>query len=215
MLKYPAFGVHVVTPRLELRAATDDLLEQLSPLVREGKAAAHPPPYDDPMSLYEHDPELRVQRWLQGIWRGRGRVEPDSWRLYFAVLLDGETVGMQDLIGDRFSTLGTVTTFSWLSVDVRSKGVGTEMREAALHLAFDGLGAQEAHSDAFVDNAGSNAVSRALGYAENGTDWDTRHNQPALLQRWRLTRDAWLRARRSDIEVHGVAGCKRLLSIQS
>lgn len=215
MISYPAFGVHVITPRLALRAATDELLEQLAPLVRAGKAAAHPPPYDDPMSLYESDPELRVQRWLQSIWRGRGKVEPDSWRLHFAVILDDRPVGMQDLIGDRFSVHGTVTTFSWLSVDARGRGVGKEMREAILHLAFEGLGAREASSDAFLDNAGSNAVSKALGYQENGTDWDTRQNEPALLQRWRLPRDAWLPRRRGDIELHGVPACRRLLSIQT
>jgi RimJ/RimL family protein N-acetyltransferase len=211
---YPAFDVHVGTPRLELRAATDDLLEELARLVHDGKAAAHPPPYDDPISFYEKDADLRVQRWMQAIWRGRARVEPDFWRLYFAVIVDGEAVGMQDLIGDRFSTFGTVTTFSWLSVDARGKGVGREMREAVLHLAFDGLGAREAGSDAFLDNAGSNAVSKALGYRENGLDWDTRQGEPALLQRWRLTRESWLTQRRSDIDLHGVTACRQLLSIE-
>jgi RimJ/RimL family protein N-acetyltransferase len=213
VISYPAFGVHVLTPRLELRAATDELLERLAPLVRDGKAAAHPAPYDDPISLYENDPELRVQRWLQAIWRGRGTVGPDAWRLYFAVIVDGRPVGMQDLIGDRFSVHGTVTTFSWLSVDARGNGLGKEMREAVLHLAFEGLDAREARSDAFRDNAGSNAISRALGYRENGTDWDTRQSQPALLQRWLLTRDDWAARRRSDIELHGVAACRQLLSI--
>lgn len=213
VISYAAFGVRIGTPRLELRPATDDVLEQLAPLVRDDKAAAHPLPYDDPMSLYERNPEIRVQRWLQAIWRGRGRVEPDAWRLYFAVIVDGQPVGMQDLIGDRFSVHGTVTTFSWLSADARGKGVGKEMREAVLHLAFEGLGAREASSDAFMDNSGSNAISKALGYRENGTDWDTRQNEPALLQRWRLTRDDWLPRRRTDIELHGVPACRRLLSI--
>ena len=212
MISYPPFGVQVRTPRLELRAATDDLLEQLAPLVREGKAAAEPPPYDDPMSLYESDPELRVQRWLQGIWRGRGKVEPDFWRLYFAVIADGEPVGMQDLIGDRFSSLGTVTTFSWLSADARGNGLGKEMREAVLHLAFEGLIAREAGSDAFLDNAGSNAVSKSVGYRENGTDWDTRRGEPALLQRWRLTRESWLERRRDDIDLQGESVCREFLS---
>lgn len=210
---YPALDLRVTTPRLELRGATDDLLEQLAPLVRAGKAGADPPPYDDPISLYEPDPERRVQRWMQGIWRGRGKVEPHFWRLYLAVLVDGEPVGMQDVIGDRFATLGTVTTFSWLSADRRGTGLGAEMRAAALHLAFDGFGAREATSDAFVDNLGSNAVSRALGYRENGTTWDTRLGEPTRLQRWLLTRDDWLPRRRSDIELSGVAACRPLLSI--
>jgi RimJ/RimL family protein N-acetyltransferase len=164
VLSYPLLNVAVTTPTLELRGATDDLLDQLAPLVQQGKADADPAPYDDPISLYESDPEQRVQKWLRGVWRGRGRVEPDFWRLYFVVMLDGQPVGMQDLIGDEFSTYGTVTTFSWLSSDARRRGMGREMRHAILHLAFDGLDAKEAGSDAFVDNTGSNGVSRALGY---------------------------------------------------
>ncbi|MFE7505368.1 GNAT family N-acetyltransferase [Promicromonospora sp. NPDC057488] len=213
MLNYPLLDVAVRTPALELRGASDVLLDRLAHVVRQGLAAADPPPYDDPMSLYESDPDVRVEKWLQSIWRGRGRVSPDAWRLYFVVLLDGEPVGVQDLIGDRFADVGTVTTFSWLSSAVRRRGVGREVRQAILHLAFEGLGAKEASSDAFVDNAGSNGVSRALGYAENGTDWATRQGEPALLQRWRLTRDAWLTQRRDDIELDGVEAARRTLSL--
>jgi RimJ/RimL family protein N-acetyltransferase len=81
------------------------------------------------------------------------------------------------------------------------------MRAAVLHLAFVGLGAREAASDAFTDNRASNQVSRALGYEPNGTDWDTRRGEAALIQRWRLTRDAWDRVRRDDIELVGVREC--------
>ncbi len=42
------------------------------------------------------------------------------------------------------------------------------MREAMLHLAFAGLGAEEALSGAFEDNTASLATSRAIGYVENG-----------------------------------------------
>ena len=213
MLGYPPLGVRVSTPRLELVGATDDLLARLQPLVRAGKAAADPAPYDDPMSLYEDDPDVRVRRWLQAVWRGRGSVTPDSWRLSFAVVLDGQAVGMQDLIGQHFTTFQTVTSFSWLSSDVRRRGIGTEMRQGILHLAFEGLGAAEATSDAFVDNVGSNRVSRALGYRENGFDRATRRGEPGQLQRWRLTREEWLTHRRSDIQLHAVADCRAALGV--
>jgi hypothetical protein len=42
-------------------------------------------------------------------------VSPDSWRLCFAVLVDGEAVGMQDLTGRNFTRFGTVSSFSWLA----------------------------------------------------------------------------------------------------
>lgn len=211
MLGYPPFGVRVSTPRLELVGATDDLLEQLEPAVRAGKADADPAPYDDPMSLYEADPDVRVRRWLQAVWRGRGSTTPQSWRLSFAVVLDGQAVGMQDLIAAHFDPLRTVTSFSWLSGDVRRRGIGAEMRQAILHLAFDGLGAAEATSDAFVDNIGSNRISRGLDYRENGVDGATRRGEPGVLQRWRLTREDWSTHRRSDIQLHGVAECQAAL----
>src|SRR5205085_12677588 len=99
--------------------------------------------------------------------------EASWWRLYFVVEVDGALVGMQDLIAEDFPTFGAVTTFSWLAPEARRRGIGREMRAAILHLAFAGLAAREATSEAFVDNTASNAVSRALGYEENGTAWAT------------------------------------------
>ncbi|MGN6130448.1 MAG: hypothetical protein ACTHOK_08935 [Nocardioidaceae bacterium] len=93
MKNYPLLDVRVSTPTLELRAATDELLDQLAEVVRAGKTHADPAPYDDPMSFYEADPDLRVAKWLRSIWRRRGNVEPDSWRLYFVVMVDGRPVG--------------------------------------------------------------------------------------------------------------------------
>jgi RimJ/RimL family protein N-acetyltransferase len=206
---YAPLNVTVTTPRIELRGATDDLLEELAPRVRTGQADADPPPFDDPMSLYESDPDTRVQKWLQAIWRGRARVASDFWRLNLAVLIDGRAVGMQDIIGTDFETFGTVTTFSWLAADFRGRGFGREMREAALHLSFDGFDAVEAASDAFLDNIGSNHVSETLGYERNGTSWATRRGQPEQLQRWRITREQWLPRRRDDIAVSGAEACRQ------
>lgn len=213
MAIHPALGISVGTPRLELRAATDDLLAELAPLVRNGQALAEPAPYDDPMSFYESDPDLRVQRWMESIWRGRGTVEPDFWRLYFVVVIDGRPVGMQDLIGDRFASYRSVLTFSWLADFARQRGIGREMRQAILHLAFEGFDAQEAGSEAFLDNLGSNGVSRTLGYTENGVVWAKRRNHPFLMQRWRLSREAWQASRRDDITIQGMGACRALLGI--
>ena len=211
---YAPLDVRVVTPRLELHGATDDLLARLAPLVRSGKASDSPPPYDDPFWAYEQDPEVRVHRWLQGVWRARGTVRPGYWRLPLVVVVDDEPVGMQDLTSDGFDSFGTVETFSWLSSDVRRRGTGTEMRSAVLHLAFAGFGAREAHSEANVDNAGSNGVSERLGYERNGTSWAECDGRPTLGQRWRLLRQTWESRRREDITMSGVAPCRAALGLQ-
>jgi RimJ/RimL family protein N-acetyltransferase len=210
---YPPLNLAVRTPRLTLAAATDDLLGRLVPLVRAGVVTVDDPaPFDDPMSLYEDSP-AREWRWMRAIWSGRSRVSTEFWRLYFVVCDDGQPVGMQDLIGSDFAAIGTVTSFSWLAPSARGRGLGTEARAAILHLAFAGLGARDAGSDAFTDNHASNRVSEALGYTRNGTTWATRRGEAAELLRWRLTRDDWARRRRTDIELSGVAECKPVLGL--
>jgi RimJ/RimL family protein N-acetyltransferase len=209
---YPPLNVEVRTPRLTLAGATDELLERLVPIVRAGVADTPPWPFDDPMSLYADSPD-REWRWLRSVWKGRARVEPGYWRLYFVVMVDGEPMGEQTLTGSDFTKFGTVTTFSWLAPGLRGRGIGKEMRAAVLHLAFDGFGAREAESDAFTDNEASNRVSRALGYEPNGTTWDTRRGEVAPIQRWKLTREAWDRVRRDDIELAGVKECLPALGL--
>jgi RimJ/RimL family protein N-acetyltransferase len=209
---YPPLNVEVRTPKLALAGATDDLLERLIPVIREGIIDPGQTPFDDPMSLYKDSPQ-REWSWLRAIWAGRGRVEPEWWRLYFVVMVDGRPVGMQDLIGINFAALGTVTTFSWLEPSYRGRGLGIEMRAAILHLAFAGLDAREAASEAFSDNAASNGVSQALGYEPNGTIWTTRRGQPAQLERWKLTSERWVRIRRDDVQLTGVEACRPVLGL--
>ena len=209
---YPLLNVEVRTPRITLAGATDDLLEELVPIVRDGVVGLDQSPFDDPMSLYEDSP-VREWRWLRGIWAGRAQVSPQFWRLYFVVMVDGSPAGMQDLIGNDFAALGTVATFSWLQPSLRGRGLGAEMRAAVLHLAFAGLDAREATSEAFADNAASNGVSRALGYEPNGTGWATRRGQPAQLTKWKLSNERWTGTRRDDIELAGVQACRPVLGL--
>ena len=213
MSTYPPLDVRVITPRLELHGATDELLHRLAPLVRDGAATADPPPWDDPSPFYEPDPDIRVEKWLRAVWRGRGTVEPSRWRLYFAVMVDGEPVGQQDLTGWDFADFGTVESTSWISPAVRRSGIGTEARAAILHLAFEGLGAREANSEAAMENVGSNRVSEQLGYEPNGTSWATHQGQPVLGQRWILKRSEWETRRRDDITMVGVEACRATLGL--
>ena len=89
---YPLLDVEVRTPRLTLAGATDDLLERLVPVIREGVVSAGHMPFDDPMSLYEDSPQ-REWEWLRAIWAGRARVDPQRWRLYFVVMVEGSPIG--------------------------------------------------------------------------------------------------------------------------
>ena len=72
------------------------------------------------------------------------------------------------------------------TVDMRLQGIG-----AVLAFAFDGLGARFAESGAFTDNDRSNAVSRALGYEENGRTELAPRGEPRDTIRWRMSAEQW------------------------
>ncbi|HEY3943086.1 MAG TPA: GNAT family protein [Acidimicrobiales bacterium] len=203
---WPLFDLRVRTPRLELRLPTDD---DLVGLVRVAEGGIHDPatmPFTTP---WTDTPPPRFQReTLQWWWSARATWRSDDWRFTGAVFVEGEPVGVQDLSAKRFSQLRTVETASWLGRAHQGRGLGKEMRAAVLHLAFAGLGATEAYSGAFSDNAASLGTSRAVGYSPNGTHLELRRGKPAPMIDLRLDRAAWLARRRDDIEVVGLESCR-------
>ena len=124
-----------------------------------------------------------------------------------AVFVDGQPVGMQDVAAEQFRAVRSVETGSWLGLAHQGQGLGREMREAILHLAFAGLGAEEALSGAFEDNVASLATSRSVGYQENGEARGRRRDDSARTVRFRIGRDAWETRQRDDIEIVGLEGC--------
>jgi RimJ/RimL family protein N-acetyltransferase len=84
-----------------------------------------------------------------------------------------------------------------------------------LHLAFAGLGAARATSGAFENNAASLAVSRALGYVENGDDIGAPRGKPMRQIRLLLTRADWEKNRRADIRIHGLEPCLPMFGLSS
>ena len=121
--------------------------------------------------------------------------------------MDGQVVGVQDMNAEHFATLRSVHTGSWLGLAHQGQGLGKEMRQAILHLAFAGLGAQEAHSGAFFDNAPSLATSRAVGYQANGETLAPRRDGVARIINVRIDRATWEERRRDDIEIVGLEAC--------
>ena len=121
-------------------------------------------------------PELE-REGLQRYWRGRAQTSPGAWTLAFGVFEGDRLVGEQNLRATGFPGLRTVSSASWVARSEQGRGIGREMRAAVLYLAFAGLGAERATSGAFEDNPASLAVSRALGYVDNGWDLTMRDGQ--------------------------------------
>jgi RimJ/RimL family protein N-acetyltransferase len=208
---WPLFDLRIRTPLLELRYATDELLLELAGVAAD-VITPGAMPFEEGATFYDLTSAGR-RRWLAGQWSARSRTSPEWWVLVFAVIVDGRAVGTQEITAANFKAVRTVSSFSWLTRSHQGRGLGREMREAVLHLAFEGLGAQRAESEAFEDNAASRGVSLAAGYEPDGTTWAARGGSAAPMTRFRLTRDAWLKRRRNDIEFSGLAPCLPLLGL--
>jgi RimJ/RimL family protein N-acetyltransferase len=209
---WPLFDLAVSTPRLVLRYVDDAIAcELIDVVLRDG---VHDPawmPFTIPWTDLER-PELERQA-QQYWWRCRATTSPEAWELNLAVIVDGAPAGITSIGATDFGLVATIGTGSWLGRSFQGRGIGTEMRAATLHLGFAGFGARRATTTAFVDNEPSLGVTRRLGYAPNGTSIGIRREEAGDQQHFVLTREAWARQRREDIELVGIDGARDQLGI--
>ena len=208
---WPLFGLRLTTPRLELRVPD---LNDLAQLAEVAAAGVHDPgrqPFVVPWT--DGTPEEVARSTLQFQWRMWGEWSPRQWSLHFVTVHDGQVIGTQALDAREFGTLREVGTGSWLGRAHHGSGFGTEMRAAVLDLAFTGLGAQWAVSEAFADNAASYAVSRKLGYADDGIARHVVRGEAVVGRRLRLDRAGWAAARTVDVRIEGLAPCLPLFGV--
>lgn len=201
---------------MELRPPSDADLFALVDLVLGGVHDPATMPFSVPWTdLSRPDLERGV---LQYHWGSRAAWKPGVWDLGLAVVLGDEVVGQQSLHGPRFGHVGEISTGSWLGQRFQGRGIGREMRTAVVDFAFAVLGAREVVSAARVDNAASNAVSRGLGYEENGRDLGAPRGEPVEFVRWRLTRARWEQVHDGygvPIAVSGLAECLEMFGVAS
>src|SRR5687767_1545277 len=205
---WPLFGLRIRSEHLVLRLPTDDDLVALLDLA---KAGIHPPdemPFGIAWSVVEG--AGFDQGFLAHHWSARGSWSVEDWRLNLLVEADGRPVGSQSVWGREFPIHRTVDTGSWLGRAFQGRGLGKEMRSAVLSFAFDGLGARFATSSAFLDNAASNAVSRSLGYEENGRGSLAPQGVARETQLFRMSAEAWRARPRPRVEIEGLDACRQM-----
>ncbi len=195
---------------LELRYLTDDLLLAVAALARDG---IHDPgwtPFSSPWA--DAPPAERARSTVMWNWSQRAAVSPERWALAFAVVRGGTVVGVQDLMARGFGVRREVRTGSWLGQQHQGRGTGTRMRRAVLSFAFDHLGALDAATEAWKDNAASVGVSRRVGYLPDGEDVEVTRGERREGWRFRLTAERWRTLGHPPVEVEGLtAACRELL----
>ena len=109
---WPVFGLRLGTPRLTLAPLADGDLAEALELALAGIHAAEQMPFSTPWT--DRPPAELVTSALQHWWSERAEATPERWALSFGVRMDGEFVGIQDLMGRAFAVRRLVATGSWL-----------------------------------------------------------------------------------------------------
>lgn len=167
---FPPFGLRISCGPLRMRALREsDFAEVFASIERDGI-------YDDdrPMPfLVPWDAQGREQGWLPSMsfyWSVYSSFRPEKWNLMLRVEHDGRYVGQQDIFAKQdFRTVRSLETGSWLLMSAQGRGIGTLMRQVVCAFAIDHLGAEEMVSGYVGGNERSAAVSRKVGYLDNGS----------------------------------------------
>ncbi|WP_329383741.1 GNAT family N-acetyltransferase [Streptomyces sp. NBC_01716] len=199
---WPLYGLRITTPRLELRLPDLDALSGLAAVAAAGVHDEDRMPFSVPWT--DGSPEERGRAVFQHVLGTVAGWTPGAWTLSLAVRREGEMVGRQDVGADDFAVTREAVTGSWLGLKYQGRGIGTEMRAAVLHLAFEGLGARYVTSGAMVDNARSLRVSEKLGYRPDGLTVESVRGEARLQRRLRLDRAGWEAHRSVPVELHGL-----------
>jgi RimJ/RimL family protein N-acetyltransferase len=203
---WPLRRVRLTTERLVLRMPGEDELADLADVAADGVHEVGARPFLTPWT--DLPPAERARYVIQQHWSRLGAWTPESWALELGVFQNDRPVGLVALKARDFAVLREVRTESWLGLAHHGQGLGTEARTALLHLAFAELGAAAALSEVFQDNAGSQGVSRKLGYRPDGISRDALHGQVVVSDRLRLTREDWQQSNPKPVDVSGLDGCE-------
>ena len=208
---WPIYDLRLRTERLELRLPNEDEIAELCAVAQAG---IHPPDEMPFGFAWTDKPSPRFEReYIQWHWKARADWTPAAWHLELGVFLDGHPIGCQALIARDFAVMRRVGTGSWLDAPHQGRGLGREMRTAVLALAFDGLAAEVAETEAFFDNPASAGVSRALGYEPDGLGRIAPRGVARDTQRFRMTRQLWSGRLRPPVVIEGLERCRDLFGV--
>ena len=206
---WPLAGLMLETPRLQLRFPD---FHDMAVLAALAAAGIHDPAMQPFTAGWtDNEPEAVAVANLQWTWGRMSTLTAADWTLPLVTVADGTVVGTQSVSATDFAVLREVRTGSFLGMAHHGRGYGTEMRAAVLALAFEGLDAEYAISAAYTYNAASLAVSRKLGYREDGIDRRVVRGRAETSQRLRISRADWESHRTIPVTMTGLQPCLTLL----
>lgn len=181
----PLMGLSLHTKNLVLAPATED--EALSLSVAVAHYGVHDPsvmPFVTPWT--DQAPEMVARSVFRNV------TERSQKRLHLAARISQRVtlpIGLMSLTLDDDGE--SFTTGSYLLSPFQGKGFGTQMRVAALDLAFHGLQRNTAYTAAFTNNSPSLSVARKLGYEHYDTVIKMNRGEPLESLKFVLRRENW------------------------
>lgn len=208
---WPPFALQVTAGPLQLTAVRDRDIPALVSLAEDGIHDPAAMPFSPPWSAAPADALGRAMAAYY--WGVRAGFGPDRWALELVARWDGVVVGVQAFSTVDYLVTRTGETGSWLGRAHQGRGIGTAMRQAICAFVFDHLDAEEVTSAAFVDNPASLAVSRKLGYADNGVFRRKRRDGELAMSRELTLKPEALVRSRHPTTVRGVEGLRRFVGL--
>ncbi len=212
----PLHGLRITAlQEIELRLPNEQELAHIA--IQAFEQGIYDPAVMMPWSLpwaEEKDQAKFLQEFMNYHLKNRIGWSPEKWNaLSLGVFYEGEIVGFQEVINRNFKYTRAAMTASWLTKPSQGKGIGTVMRAAVLYFFFESLGAKEMYSAAFTDNKTSLAVSKKLGYRNNGTKLVRRGEGAAPMRSLKLTAAQWRKSTYHNIRVYGEKACLPLFGV--
>ncbi|MGI8880576.1 MAG: GNAT family N-acetyltransferase [Jatrophihabitans sp.] len=205
------FDLRITAGPLALSTVTDADLPALVDLVERGIHDPARMPFSFP---WTDAPAAELPgNFAAYHWRNRAEFSPAEWRLDLIVRCNGEPVGVQGISTRNYLVVRSGETGSWLGRDYQGHGIGTTMRQVLCAFVFDHLDAQQITSAAFTDNPASLAVSRKVGYRDNGESREQRRpGELATMRRLVLAPGDLVRGEH-PVEVSGVEPLRTLIGL--
>lgn len=178
------------TPRLFLHIPNDTEIKQLAQITVDG--------IQDP-----ERPHYQIENWYSGSLNDRENYlkslvhnqlynwNKNDWQLPLVVIWENKPIGLITLYAKDFPITRGFGCGYWLGRTYHNQGLGTEMLEAGLALAFESLNAKEAYLGAWADNVISLHLMEKLGFVFNGEYWMVRQGQAVKDKRMRLPKENW------------------------
>lgn len=201
---FPIYSLRVITPRLTLRVARLEELDQLATSSKDNVLIEETKHFFDVDWTSLDSPEYEQNFFCHNLYN-LSQWKKDDWTLNLTIFYKHIPIGSISIKGDDFSNRKELATGSWILKNYRGRGLGSEARAGALAFGFNKLEAETFVSDAHKDNIKSERVSSSLGYKQNGLR--TAH-EPLDLKRYLLIKEDWVDD--TLVEVKGFKHCKDL-----